>query len=181
MNRTQRASNCSAAPESIASAARARPDCQAGTHWASLDSPAWATNAPAALSTTASRTGPGAPPSTALASAALASASPPISAEMSARANPNAAGSRVNRSTVPACTRQMVLVVVVVNSSSPSSPCTTSALDPRVANTPAITSARSSHAQPISPARGDAGLVNGPSRLNTVGTPISRRTTPACL
>ncbi len=99
---------------------------------------------------------------------------------MSARLNPNAAGSNVNRSTVPACTRQIVLVVVVVSSSRPSSPCTTSTLDRRVANTPAITSASSPHAHPIRPARGEAGFVSGPSRLKTVGTPISRRTTPAC-
>ncbi|AKS36454.1 hypothetical protein AFA91_18805 [Mycolicibacterium goodii] len=93
---------------------------------------------------------------------------------------PNAAGSNVNRSIVPPCTRQIVLVVVVVSSSRPSSPCTTSTLEPRAANTPAITSARSAHAQPIRPARGPAGLVSGPSRLNTVGTPISRRTIEAC-
>ncbi|BBX73175.1 hypothetical protein MSHI_10810 [Mycobacterium shinjukuense] len=83
-------------------------------------------------------------------------------------------------STLPACTRQIVLVVVVVNSSSPSSPCTTNTLDRRAANTPAITSASLANAQPIKPARGWAGLVNGPSRLNTVGTPISRRTADAC-
>ncbi|BDD99585.1 hypothetical protein MFTT_36790 [Mycolicibacterium fortuitum subsp. fortuitum] len=147
---------------------------------ASLASPAWATIAPAALSTTASRTGPLAPASTARADAALAVASPPISSLMSARLNPKAAGSNLSRSTVPACTRQMVLVVVVVSSSSPSSPCTTSTLEPRAAYTPAITSARSSNAQPIRPARGIAGLVSGPSRLKTVGTPISRRTTEAC-
>jgi DNA polymerase-3 subunit epsilon len=94
--------------------------------------------------------------------------------------NPKAIGSKVSRSTMPACTRQMVLVVVVVSSSRPSSPCTTSTLERRVANTPAITSARSAHAQPIRPARGPAGFVSGPSRLNTVGTPISRRTTEAC-
>jgi len=147
---------------------------------ASLASPAWATIAPAALSTTASRTGPFAPPNTERTSAALAFASPPTSSEIWALANPNAAGSKVSRSTVPACTRQMVLVVVVVSSSRPSSPCTTSTLDRRVANTPAITSASSPHAQPINPARGAAGFVSGPSRLKTVGTPISRRTTEAC-
>ncbi|KAB7757079.1 hypothetical protein MPHL43072_20180 [Mycolicibacterium phlei DSM 43072] len=129
---------------------------------------------------TASRTGPFWPPSTARTDAALASASPPTSSEMSARGKPNAAGSKVSFSTVPACTRQIVLVVVVVSSSSPSSPCTTSTLDRREANTPAITSASSPQAQPIRPARGVAGLVSGPSRLNTVGTPISRRTAPAC-
>ncbi|OMB93881.1 hypothetical protein A5733_15795 [Mycobacterium sp. NS-7484] len=164
----------------MASVARAKPASHAGTHWASLASPAWATIAPAALSTTASRTGPLAPPRTARASAALAVASPPTSSLMSARLKPKAAGSNFNRSTVPACTRQMVLVVVVVNSSRPSSPCTTNTLEPRAAYTPAITSARSSNAQPINPARGEAGLVSGPSRLNTVGTPISRRTTEAC-
>ncbi|BBZ52144.1 hypothetical protein MHEI_38610 [Mycobacterium heidelbergense] len=81
---------------------------------------------------------------------------------------------------MPACTRQIVLVVVVVSSSSPSSPCTTSTLDRRAANTPAITSARSANAQPIKPARGPAGLVSGPRRLNTVGTPTSRRMADAC-
>ena len=80
VNRTQRASSCSAAPESIASAARARPDSHAGTHLASLASPAWATIAPAALSTTASRTAPcGAAEHLRATYAALASASPPIS------------------------------------------------------------------------------------------------------
>ncbi len=40
VNRTQRASSCSAAPESIAAAALASPDSHAGTHLASLASPA---------------------------------------------------------------------------------------------------------------------------------------------
>ena len=62
----------------------------------------------------------------------------------------------------------MVLVVVVVSSSRPSSPCTTSTLDWRAAKTPAITSASSANAQPISPARGRPGLVSGPSKLKTV-------------
>ncbi len=179
-NRTHRASNCSAAPVSIAALARRNPSSQAGSHSARLDNPAWATIAPAALSTTASRTGPLAPPNTARTAAALACASPPASWSSWARANPNPAGSNVNLSTLPAATRQIVLVVVVVNSSSPSSPCTTSTLDRRAANTPAITSARSANAHPISPARGRAGLVSGPRRLNTVGTPISRRTAAAC-
>ncbi|OBG37833.1 hypothetical protein A5672_17285 [Mycobacterium alsense] len=164
----------------MAAPARASPSSQAGNHSARLDSPACATIAPAALSTTASRTGPPAPDSTARASAALACASPPSSSCGSARANPNPAGSNVSRSTVPACTRQIVLVVVVVSSSSPSSPCTTSTLERRPANTPAITSARSANAQPINPARGLAGLVSGPRRLNTVGTPTSRRIADAC-
>ena len=181
MNRTQRASSCSAAPESIASAARLKPDSHAGSHSASLASPAWATIAPAALSTTASRTGPLAPASTARTSAALVSASPPTSSPRFGAREPERRQDRRSASPrCPACTRQMVLVVVVVSSSRPSSPCTTSTLERRVANTPAITSARSPHAQPISPARGEAGFVSGPSRLNTVGTPISRRTTAAC-
>ena len=78
----------------MASAALARPDSQAGTHLASLARPAWATIAPAALSTTASRTGPFSPPSTARTDAALASASPPTSSDSSARRNPNAAGAK---------------------------------------------------------------------------------------
>ncbi|ORV94700.1 hypothetical protein AWC13_22085 [Mycobacterium kubicae] len=164
----------------MAAAARRSPSSHAGSHSARLDSPAWATIAPAALSTTASRTGPAAPASTARTCAALACASPPRSSSRSARGKPNPAGSKVSLSTVPACTRQMVLVVVVVSSSSPSSPCTTSTLDRRAANTPAITSARLAKAQPINPARGRAGLVSGPSKLNTVGTPISRRTAEAC-
>ncbi|ORW25910.1 hypothetical protein AWC19_05690 [Mycobacterium palustre] len=164
----------------MAAQARRNPSSHAGSHSARLDSPAWATIAPAALSTTASRTGPLAPDSTARTSAALVCASPPSSSGSSARAKPNPAGSNVSRSTVPACTRQIVLVVVVVSSSSPSSPCTTSTLDRRAANTPAITSARSANAQPIKPARGLAGLVSGPRRLKTVGTPISRRTPDVC-
>ncbi|GAB4971686.1 hypothetical protein MAHJHV53_45700 [Mycobacterium avium subsp. hominissuis] len=164
----------------MAALARASPSSQAGNHSARLDNPACATIAPAALRTTASRTGPWPPASTARTSAALVCASPPNRSSSSARGNPNPAGSNVNRSTVPACTRQMVLVVVVVNSSSPSSPCTTSTLERRAANTPATTSASSANAQPINPARGRAGLVSGPSRLNTVGTPISRRTAEVC-
>ncbi|OBI92869.1 hypothetical protein A9X01_08680 [Mycobacterium asiaticum] len=156
----------------MASPARRSPSSHAGSHSARLDNPACATSAPAALSTTASRTGPLAPANTARTSAALASASPPRSSSISARAKPNPAGSNFSLSTVPACTRQMVLVVVVVSSSRPSSPCTTSTLDRRAANTPAITSASSANAQPISPARGLAGLVSGPSKLKTVGTPI---------
>ncbi|OBI19965.1 hypothetical protein A5714_00865 [Mycobacterium sp. E2462] len=164
----------------MAALARRSPSSQAGNHSARLDSPACATRAPAALRTTASRTGPVAPASTARTSAALNWASPPSRSSTSARGNPNPAGSNVSRSTVPACTRQMVLVVVVVSSSRPSSPCTTRTLDRRPAKTPAITSARSAKAQPISPARGRAGLVSGPRRLKTVGTPISRRTAEAC-
>ncbi|OBH50023.1 hypothetical protein A5682_26150 [Mycobacterium mantenii] len=164
----------------MAAQARANPSSHAGNHSARLDKPAWATIAPAAFRTTASRTGPLPPVNTARTSAALACASPPNKSSRSARGKPNPAGSNVSLSTVPACTRQIVLVVVVVNSSSPSSPCTTSTLDRRAANTPAITSARSANAQPINPARGLAGLVSGPSRLNTVGTPISRRTADVC-
>ncbi|OBG80886.1 hypothetical protein A9X05_20350 [Mycobacterium sp. E3298] len=164
----------------MAAPARRSPSSHAGNHSARLDSPACATIAPAALSTTASRTGPFPPASTARTSAALACASPPSRSPRSARAKPKPAGSKVSLSTVPACTRQIVLVVVVVSSSSPSSPCTTSTLDRRPANTPAITSARSANAQPIKPARGLAGLVSGPRRLNTVGTPISRRAADAC-
>ncbi|KKO60751.1 hypothetical protein WR43_22050 [Mycolicibacter arupensis] len=110
----------------------------------------------------------------------MACASPPSNSLTSARANPKPAGSNVNRSMVPACTRQIVLVVVVVSSSRPSSPCTTSTLERRAAKTPAITSASSPNAHPINPACGRAGLVSGPNRLNTVGTPISRRATEAC-
>ncbi|OBK41551.1 hypothetical protein A5658_18270 [Mycobacterium sp. 1245111.1] len=160
--------------------ARPRPSSHAGNHSARLDSPAWATIAPAALSTTASRTGPVVPASTERADSALATASPPFKSSISARANPKPAGSNFSLSTVPACTRQIVLVVVVVSSSRPSSPCTTSTLDCRAAKTPAITSARSANAQPISPDRGRPGLVSGPSKLKTVGTPISRRTADAC-
>ncbi|ORW63272.1 hypothetical protein AWC20_04240 [Mycobacterium parmense] len=164
----------------MAAAARRSPSSHAGNHSARLDRPACATIAPAALSTTASRTGPLAPPSTAWTSAALNCASPPTSSARSARAKPNPAGSNVSLSTVPACTRQIVLVVVVVSSSSPSSPWTTSTLDLRAANTPAITSANPANAQPMRPARGRAGFVSGPRRLNTVGTPISRRTSAVC-
>jgi len=121
-----------------------------------------------------------APSNTPRACAALNSASPPTSSVAAARENPKPSGSKVSLSMVPAWTRQMVLVVVVVSSSSPSSPCTTSTLDRRAAKTPAITSADSANAQPINPARGPAGLVSGPSRLKTVGTPISRRGGPEC-
>src|SRR5207342_306295 len=93
VNRAQRSSNSPAAPLSIASAARDNPASQAGSHSAELDSPAWATIAPAALRTTASRTGPVAPENTDRASAALNSASPPTNSDNSARGNPNPAGS----------------------------------------------------------------------------------------
>ena len=68
----------------------------------------------------------------------------------------------------------------MVSSSSPSSPRNTQASTPRAASTPAITGARLRSAQPIAWAWGRAGLASGPSRLNDVAIPSSRRGTAAC-
>jgi hypothetical protein len=69
---------------------------------------------------------------------------------------------------------------VVVTSSSPSSPRTTSTESPRSAKTLAMTGAIRRSAQPTAAAVGRAGLVSGPRKLNAVGMPISRRGTAAC-
>ncbi len=82
--------------------------------------------------------------------------------------------------TWPSCTRQTREVVVVVSSSNPSSPRKTQASTPRPAKTPAITGACRGSAQPIACAPARAGLVSGPSRLNVVPMPSSRRATAAC-
>ena len=75
----------------------------------------------------------------------------------------------------------MWLCPVVVSSSSPSSPRNTSAVAPRVWNTPTISGTRSRCATPTADASGRAGLQSGPRKLKTVGTPSSARTGPACL
>ena len=62
---------------------------------------------------------------------------------------PTEAGSIVSWVTSPPCTRHTVEVVVVVSSSSPSSPRNTQASTPRSASTPAITGAIRGSAQPI--------------------------------
>ena len=77
--------------------------------------------------------------------------------------------------TAPSCTTQTLEVVAVVISSSPSSPRNTQASTPRWANTPAITGAIRGSAQPIAWAPGRAGFASGPSKLNVVPIPSSRR------
>ena len=79
----------------------------------------------------------------------------------------------------PSATTQTRDVVVVVSSSRPSSPRNTRAERPRPASTSAITGAIRSSATPIADADGRAGLVSGPRKLNTVGTPSSLRAAAA--
>ena len=83
-----------------------------------------------------SRTGPFSPASTRRAMSALCAASPPRSCSSVARGNPRSAGSRSCSVTAPRDTSQMWLCPVVESSSRPSSPRNTSAVAPRVWNTP---------------------------------------------
>ena len=88
---------------------------------------------------------------------------------------PSAAGSSVCSTTSPSLTAHRLEVVVVVSSSSPSSPRKTHASTPRRAKTPAITGAIRRSAHPTACASGLAGLAIGPRKLNVVPTPSSRR------
>ena len=69
----------------------------------------------------------------------------------------------------PRETSQMWLWPVVVSSSRPSSPRNTSAVAPRVWNTPTNSGTLSSWATPTADASGRAGLHSGPRKLKTVG------------
>ena len=93
---------------------------------------------------------------------------------------PMSAGSNLVWLTAPPCTTQTVDGAVVVSSSSPSSPWNTSAELPRPASTPASTGPIRGSATPTAWDRGRAGLATGPRKLNTVGTPSSRRGTAVC-
>ena len=88
---------------------------------------------------------------------------------------PRSAGSNVASVTAPSRTIHTDDVAVVVSSSRPSSPRNTSADMPRPANTPAMIGHIRRSAQPTAAAVGRAGLVSGPRKLNTVGTPSAPR------
>ena len=81
--------------------------------------------------------------------------------------------------TSPAWATHTAEVVVVVSSSSPSSPRKTQASTSRAASTPAITGATRGSAHPTARACAWAGLVSGPSMLNVVPMPSSLRAGPA--
>src|SRR3954469_1238546 len=139
-----------------------------------------AVSAAAALSRTASRTGPGSPSTSRRKTAALNAGSPPRSAPSGGTARPRAKGSTRSGSTSPSRTTQTDDVVAVVSSSRPSSPRKTIARVPRPASTAARTGAMRRSAQPMAAATGRAGLVSGPRKLKTVPMPISRRGAPVC-
>ena len=70
---------------------------------------------------------------------------------------------------------------VVEISSMPSAPCTTQArIDPSSRSERASRSVRSARGTPTTCRVAPAGFVSGPSRLNAVRTPISRRVGAAC-
>lgn len=94
---------------------------------------------------------------------------------------PSTAGSKVSCSAVPSRTTNTVEVAEMLSSSRPSSPRNTTADTPRSANTPATTGSMRSSNTPIACEVGCAGLVSGPRKLNTVGTPISLRAGATCL
>ncbi len=82
--------------------------------------------------------------------------------------------------TCPSRTTQTAEVVAVVSSSRPSSPRKTRARRPRRAITSARTGAMRASAHPMAEAAGRAGLLSGPRKLNTVPMPISRRGPATC-
>ena len=158
-----------ALPLSIAAAASSTPS-------ANDSADAATTRAAAALSTTMSRCGPRSPPRTRRTTPALYAGSPPTSCSCVAGANPRATGSTENVRTLPSCSRASTVDgPVVVNSSSPP-PCTTHAsVEPWARSDASIRSANAGSATPITWRRTRPGLAIGPSRLNTSGTPTSRR------
>ena len=98
-----------------------------------------------------------------------------------ARGRSRSPGSRSCSCTSPREISQTWLCPVVDSSSRPSSPRKTSAVAPRVWNTPTNSGTLSSWATPTADASGRAGLHSGPRKLNTVGMPSSARVGPACL
>ena len=99
---------------------------------------------------------------------------PPTSSSGIAGARPSATGSTVNVRTSSSSRASTVEMPVVVSSSRPL-PCTTqAACEPWRRSEASIRSATAGLATPISWRRTRPGLAIGPSRLNTVGMPISR-------
>ena len=140
-----------------------------------------ATSAAAAFTSTISRRGPRAPASTALAISRFTCRSPPRRSSAVAVWTAKSAGSRMRASTLPSRISQADVGPVVVISSSPSEPWTTKPRRmPSAAIAPAISSAAWNEGAPMSCAVAPAGLVNGPSRLNTVRILRSTRTGWAC-
>jgi len=159
-----------AAPLSIERAAISAPSAQLAA------TPA-ATKPADVLAITISRAAPGAPPSTALAISRLRAASPPLSCPAVATGTPKSPGSKVRRSTAPLAISNTSVGPVVVISSRPSEPCTTKPRrSPSAASAPASNSAVWASGAPTSWASAPAGLVSGPSRLNTVRSFKSART-----
>ena len=162
------------------SAAAALPlsiDCSALASPAARSSAAPATtSAAAALSTTMSRWAPCSPSSTRRTTSALCSGSPPTSWSCVAGARPRATGSTVNVRAPPSWSSASTVDGPVVVSSSRPPPWTTHAsVDPWARSDASMRSAKRASATPISWRRTRPGLAIGPSRLNTVGIPISRR------
>ena len=99
---------------------------------------------------------------------------------MPERAMPWSFASISNFSTVPSRSANTVFGPLTASSSSPPWPCTTHALvTPRDCSAAAILSMTAGNATPTSMFDTGAGFAMGPSRLNTVGMPISRRDGPA--
>ena len=134
------------------------------------------TSAAAALSTTMSRWAPRSPSSTRRTTSALCSGSPPTSWSWVAGARPSATGSTVNVRAPPSWWRASTVDgPVVVSSSSPPPWTTHASVDPWARSDASMRSAKRASATPMIWRRTRPGLAIGPSRLNTVGIPISRR------
>ena len=112
---------------------------------------------------------------------AFCSRSPPRRSRIEARARPKSSGRTVKVRTVPSRTSEMRLSPVFEISSRPSAPWTTKArYVPSSARTRAMGSVSAAAATPMTWALAPAGLVSGPSRLNTVRMPTSRRAVITC-
>ena len=100
---------------------------------------------------------------------------PPAKSSGRALARPRSPGSISYVSISPSRSSLTRVGPVEVISSSPSEPCTTKTCsDPKSRSTPARVSVSSLSYTPMTCRRAPAGLVNGPSTLKIVRTPISR-------
>ena len=133
-----------------------------------------------ALRRTTSRRGPRSVPArTASTSAAFSSGEPPESSDVAAGPSPSAATSTSRRRTRSGVTSWMTPLPSSGSSSTPAPWTTSDRSVPRRRRTSASFGAAAGSPTPTSWRRAPAGFVTGPSRLNAVRTPISRRVGPA--
>ena len=136
----------------------------------------------AAFKRTTSVRGPASPANTDRTMSAFSAAVPPQMSCKGTRLKPKSSGEMFSRVIVPFWIIANCDGPAIEISSNPSRPWTTTECsDPSLTNVVAISSTRSGLATPKTCLWAPAGFVSGPSRLNTVGIPISRRNRAANL